>query len=80
MWRTHERKNRCPPRADGVADRPAGRQAHAHRRGGGGSTAGGGAGGVHINVNGIGGQDLARMIHGRVVEGIREYKRRERLY
>ena len=41
---------------------------------------GGNGGGVQINVNGIGGQDLARLIHGRVVEGIREFKRRERLY
>jgi hypothetical protein len=42
--------------------------------------AGGGTeGGLTINVNGIGGQDLARLIQGKVVEGIREYKRRERL-
>jgi hypothetical protein len=41
---------------------------------------GGGSSGVHVSVNGIGGQDLARMIEGKVVEGIREYKRRERLY
>lgn len=41
---------------------------------------GGGGHGVHVSVNGIGGQDLARMIEGKVVDGIREYKRRERLY
>jgi|SRR5688572_616763 len=43
--------------------------------------AGGGASsGVSVIVNGIGGQALARLIEGKVVEGIREYKRRERLY
>lgn len=42
----------------------------------------GGAGtpGIHVSVNGVGGQDLARLIEGKVVEGIRDYKRRERLY
>lgn len=39
---------------------------------------GGGAPSVHVSVNGIGGQDLARLIEGKVVDGIREYKRRER--
>ena len=39
---------------------------------------GGAAGGVHVSVNGIGGPDLARLIEGKVVEGIREYKRREK--
>ena len=41
---------------------------------------GGGGPGVNVSVNGVGGQDLARLIEGKVVEGIREYKRRERLY
>jgi hypothetical protein len=40
---------------------------------------GGGAGsGVNVVVNGIGGPDLARLIEGKVVEGIREYRRREK--
>jgi hypothetical protein len=33
---------------------------------------------IPISVNGIGGQDLARIIEAKVVEGIYEYKRRER--
>ena len=40
--------------------------------------AGGGGGGVSVVVNGIGGRDLAHLIEGKVTEGIREYKRRER--
>lgn len=40
--------------------------------------AGGGSTGVNVLVNGIGGQDLARLIEGKVVEGIREYRRREK--
>jgi hypothetical protein len=40
---------------------------------------GGGTGpGVNVVVNGIGGPDLARLIEGKVVEGIREYRRREK--
>jgi hypothetical protein len=39
---------------------------------------GGGASGVNVVVNGIGGPDLARLIEGKVVEGIREYRRREK--
>lgn len=39
---------------------------------------GGAGGGVQISVNGVGGADLARLIEGKVVEGIREYKRREK--
>lgn len=43
--------------------------------------AGGGAGGgVTVNVQGVGGRDLANLIEGKVVEGIREYKRREKYY
>lgn len=34
---------------------------------------------VQVAVNGIGGQDLKSLIESKVVEGIREYKRRERL-
>jgi len=43
---------------------------------------GGGGGGETINVNvaGIGGNDLKRMIEAKVTEGIWEYKRRERLH
>lgn len=43
--------------------------------------AGGGGGGnpIHLHVNGLGGNDLARYLEGKVVEGIYEYKRRERL-
>jgi hypothetical protein len=41
---------------------------------------GGGSPGIHVSVNGIGGHELARLIEGKVVDGIREYKRRERLY
>jgi hypothetical protein len=41
----------------------------------GGASAGGG---VNVVVNGIGGPDLARLIEGKVVEGIREYRRREK--
>jgi hypothetical protein len=33
---------------------------------------------VNVVVNGIGGPDLARLIEGKVVEGIREYRRREK--
>lgn len=40
----------------------------------------GGVGGVNVTVNGIGGQDLQRLIEGKVVDGIREFKRRQRLY
>lgn len=40
----------------------------------------GGAGGgdVNVTVNGIGGQDLASLIKAKVIDGIAEYKRRER--
>ncbi len=40
----------------------------------------GGGGGVNVMVNGVGGRDLANLIESKVVEGIRDYKRRERLY
>jgi len=40
--------------------------------------AGGGGTNVSVAVNGIGGKDLANLIEGKVVEGIREFKRRER--
>jgi len=41
---------------------------------------GGGKGGdtYQINVNGVGGSDLARIIEAKVVDGVHEYKRRER--
>jgi hypothetical protein len=39
---------------------------------------GGSAGGISIQVNGVGGQDLARIIETKVIDGIHEYKRRER--
>jgi hypothetical protein len=42
------------------------------------ASGGAAGGGVHVSVNGIGGPDLARLIEGKVVEGIREYKRREK--
>lgn len=42
--------------------------------------AGGGGVNVSVAVNGIGGRDLAGLIEGKVVEGIREYKRREKYY
>lgn len=42
--------------------------------------AGGGGVNVSVAVNGIGGRDLAGLIEGKVVEGIREYKRREKFY
>ena len=35
---------------------------------------------VQISVNGVGGRDLANLIEGKVVEGIREFKRREKYY
>jgi hypothetical protein len=35
---------------------------------------------VSVTVNGIGGRDLANLIEGKVVEGIRDYKRREKFY
>lgn len=41
--------------------------------------AGGGGENISIAVNGVGGQDLANVIKGKVVEGIREWKRREKL-
>lgn len=42
--------------------------------------AGGGSGAsINVNVNGIGGADLANLIRGKVAEGIYEYKRREKL-
>jgi lambda repressor-like predicted transcriptional regulator len=41
--------------------------------------AGAGGGPVTVNVAGVGGRDLANLIEGKVVEGIREYKRREKL-
>jgi len=40
--------------------------------------AGGGAITIPINVNGVGGDDLARIIQTKVIDGIAEYKRRER--
>lgn len=40
----------------------------------------GGGGGVNVMVNGVGGRDLANLIESKVIEGIRDYKRRERLY
>jgi hypothetical protein len=39
---------------------------------------GGSTGGISIQVNGVGGQDLARIIETKVIDGIHEYKRRER--
>jgi len=41
---------------------------------------GGGASPIQVVVNGVGGQDLAVLIKGKVVEGIREYKRREKYH
>lgn len=48
---------------------------------GGGRGGGGGSGSVTIpiNVNGIGANELARVIQVKVIDGIAEYKRRERL-
>lgn len=43
------------------------------------SGAGGGTN-VSVTVNGIGGRDLANLIEGKVVDGIRDYKRREKFY
>lgn len=40
----------------------------------------GGGGNVNVMVNGVGGRDLANLIESKVVEGIRDYKRRERFY
>lgn len=40
--------------------------------------AGGGAGGVTVNVNGIGGADLANYLKGKIADAIYEYKRREK--
>lgn len=40
--------------------------------------AGGGATNVSVAVNGIGGRDLEQLIRARVIDGIAEYKRRER--
>lgn len=37
------------------------------------------AGGININVAGVGGRDLERMIRSRTIDTIAEYKRRERL-
>lgn len=39
---------------------------------------GGGGGGITINVNGLGGADLANHLRQKVAEGIYEYKRREK--
>jgi hypothetical protein len=39
---------------------------------------GGGGGGINISVNGVGGQELAKIIQTKVVDGIAEYKRREK--
>jgi hypothetical protein len=40
--------------------------------------AGGGGGGVVVNVNGIGGADLANYLRAKIAEGIYEYKRKEK--
>lgn len=43
------------------------------------SSGGGGSGAnVNVNVNGIGGRDLEQIIRAKVIDGIAEYKRRER--
>jgi hypothetical protein len=42
--------------------------------------AGAGGASVNVTVNGIGGRDLASLIEGKVIEGIRDYKRREKFY
>jgi hypothetical protein len=42
--------------------------------------AGGGAGNITVNVNGIGGADLANLIKAKVAEGVYEYKRREKFH
>jgi len=39
---------------------------------------GGGTGPITVNVNGVGGDDLAKVIQAKVIDGIYEYKRRER--
>jgi hypothetical protein len=39
---------------------------------------GGGGSPISISVNGVGGNDLAKVIHAKVVDGIAEYKRREK--
>jgi hypothetical protein len=39
---------------------------------------GGSAAGINVMVNGIGGPDLVRLIEGKVIEGVREYRRREK--
>jgi hypothetical protein len=46
----------------------------------GGATQGGGSVNITLNVNGIGGQDLARHLENKVNEGIYEYKRREKFH
>jgi hypothetical protein len=38
----------------------------------------GGGGDINIHVNGVGGNDLARMIEAKVIDGVHEYKRKER--
>jgi len=40
----------------------------------------GGAGNITVNVNGIGGADLANLIKAKVAEGVYEYKRREKFH
>jgi hypothetical protein len=49
-------------------------------RGGGMQSGGNGNVNITLNVNGIGGQDLARHLQNKINEGIYEYKRREKFH